>query len=73
MPQSNISKLINSMANAVGKHAVIAVPVSILDTTFERDGVMYRVSASTDTFIIATRVGAPDETDDPDDIIKVMR
>ena len=45
----------------------------VMDQVFEQDGIQYRVSATTENFIIATRVGAPTETEDHNDIIKVMR
>jgi len=45
----------------------------VMDQVFEQGGVQYRVSATSENFIIATRVGAPSETEDPNDIIKVLK
>lgn len=61
MGQSNVTKMINSMVQQRDRDAAFrSIPGSPeLDTTFERDGRTWRVTACTDTFIIGTAAEVP--------------
>lgn len=61
MGQSNVSKIIGEVVQQRNRDAAFrSIPGSPeLDTTFERDGRVWRVTACTDTFIIGTCNSVP--------------